>query len=412
VQDKVLTVLLIEDSPDYAALVQRWLALEPEKTGFILNWTDSLEAGQHRLAQGGVDVILLDLSLPDSDGLNTFTAVRTHSSTLPIIVLSGADGELLALQMIQQGAQDYLVKSTCTAELLTRALRYAVIRHNSQPAVTGPEDASGQRRVIGVLGSAGGVGATTVACVLAADLRHLTDQSVLLADLGLNDGMVSMMSGVSSKYSLLDAIGNLDRLDREFWYGLVAHRAGDLDILPSPVLMGESGPDPEVIQQVFRRVRRYYDWMVLDLGCLDRLAASVAGWSTDVLLVTALSIPSLHQCKRTLDALQKIGIHSKQVRLVVNQRGEKCDLSPNELQNMFGAEVFATLPPSHEELHNAFMHKRLPAISSNFRKELTLAARKMSGKLEEKPKGMLRPLASIADRFRRGREIAPEAAAR
>lgn len=407
-QDKVLTVLLIEDSPDYAALVQRWLALEPEKGAFLLNWTDSMEAGQRRLAQGGVDVILLDLSLPDSDGLQTFTAVRAHSSTVPIIVLSGADGELLALQMIQQGAQDYLVKSTCTAELLTRALRYAVIRHQSQPAVNGLPEGD-QRRVISVLGSAGGVGSTTVACVLAADLRHLTDQSVLLADLGLNDGMVSVISGVSSKYSLLDAMGNLDRLDREFWYGLVAHRAGDLDILPSPVLMGESDPNPEVIQQVFRRVRRYYDWMVLDLGCLDRLAASVVAWSTDVLLVTALSIPSLHQCKRTLDALQKIGVKSKQVRLVVNQRGEKCDLSQNELQNMFGAEVFATLPPSHEDLHSAFMHKRLPAISSGFRKELISAARKMAGKPDEKHKGMLRPLASIADRFRRNRDAAPEA---
>lgn len=411
-QDKVLTVLLIEDSPDYAALVQRWLALEPEKAGFILNWTDSLEAGQRRLAQGGVDVILLDLSLPDSDGLHTFTAVRANCATLPIIVLSGADGELLALQMIQQGAQDYLVKSTCTAELLTRALRYAVIRNHSQPAMHGSQDAFGQRRVISVLGSAGGVGSTTVACILAADLRHLTDQSVLLADLGLNDGMVSIMSGVSSKYSLLDAISNLDRLDREFWYGLVAHRAGDLDILPSPVLMGESDPDPEAIQQVFRRIRAYYDWMVLDLGCLDRLAASVVGWSTDVLLVTALSIPSLHQCKRTLEALQKIGVNSKQVRLVVNQRGEKCDLSQTELQNMFGAEVFATLPPAHSDLHNAFMHKRLPAISSSFRKELTSAARKMAGKDEEKQRGMLRPLTSIADRFRRNREVSPEAVAR
>jgi Flp pilus assembly CpaE family ATPase len=410
-QDKVLTVLLIEDSPDYAALVQRWLALEPEKAGFILNWTDSLEAGLRRLAQGGVDVILLDLNLPDSDGLRTFTSVRSNSSTLPIIVLSGADGELLALQMIQQGAQDYLVKSTCTAELLTRALRYAVIRHHSQPAVNGLEDASDQRRIISVLGSAGGVGSTTVACVLAADLRHLTDQSVLLADLGLNDGMVSVMSGVSSKYSVLDAMSNLDRLDREFFYGLVAHRAGDLDILPSPVLMGESDPDPEAIKQVFNRVRRYYDWMVLDLGCLDRLAASVVGWSTEVLLVTALSIPSLHQCKRTLDALKRMGVDSKRVRLVVNQRGEKCDLSQSELQNMFGAEVFATLPPSHEDLHNAFMHKRLPAISSSFRKELTCAARKMTGKVEEKPKGMLRPLASIADRFRRNREATPDAAA-
>jgi len=80
---KTLTVLLIEDSPDYAELVQQWLSIRSDMA-FVLNWTDSLLAGLNRLEQGGVDVILLDLGLPDSSGLGTFTRTKLKASGVPL----------------------------------------------------------------------------------------------------------------------------------------------------------------------------------------------------------------------------------------------------------------------------------------------------------------------------------------
>src|SRR5579864_7239529 len=98
-----LNVLLIEDSQDYAELVQEWLSGSGEEVSFVLSWTDSLAAGLDRLEKGAVDVVLLDLGLPDSDGVDTFLATRRRAPNLPIIVLSAAGSESLALQMIQQG---------------------------------------------------------------------------------------------------------------------------------------------------------------------------------------------------------------------------------------------------------------------------------------------------------------------
>jgi DNA-binding NarL/FixJ family response regulator len=86
-------------------------------------------AGLNRLAQGGVDVVLLDLGLPASNGLETFTKMKARASGIPIIILSAAGSELLALQMIQEGAADYLVKSACGAAALVRAVKYAVVGH-------------------------------------------------------------------------------------------------------------------------------------------------------------------------------------------------------------------------------------------------------------------------------------------
>ena len=404
---KILTVLLIEDRPDHAALVQRWLTSNVEKEEFVLNWADSLEAGLRRLAHGGVNVVLLDLGLNDSGGSRTFEAVRTHPANVPIIVLSGSDNERLALQMIQHGAQDYIVKSTCTDELLKRALRYAVSRHHSQAEDDTPAAIPGRKRVVGVLGSCGGAGATTVASVVAADLAHMTGLSVLAADLDLHQGAMSFAFGAPVHRSLLDAAQNVERLDRELWDLIVAHRPGELDVLISPALMGAAEPAMPAVAQVFQRGKDFYDWMVLDLGTLNPCTVQAVQWCTDVLLVASLSIPSLHQTKRTLDVLDGLGVAPDQIRLIVNHRGEKCDLSKESLRNMLGVEVFATLPPAHEDLYQAYLQKRLAAVSSNFRQELTIVARRLAGQAEDKPQSAApSTIAFVANRFRSNREIA------
>jgi len=123
---KQLTVLLIEDSREFAALVQRWLVPQDD-TDFIFHWSDSLANGLDLLAKGGVDAVLLDLGLSDSKGLETFTKASTQAHGVPIVVLSGED-TALALRMVRQGAQDYLIKTACNSDLLVKALLYAVGR--------------------------------------------------------------------------------------------------------------------------------------------------------------------------------------------------------------------------------------------------------------------------------------------
>jgi DNA-binding response OmpR family regulator len=115
-----LTVLLIEDSHDYAALVQQWLAPRAE-IAFVLNWADSLQAGLDRVKHGGVEAILLDLGLPDSSGIETFTRTRLQAPGVPIILLTADKSEQLARQMVQDGAQDYVVKDSCNGDSLAKA---------------------------------------------------------------------------------------------------------------------------------------------------------------------------------------------------------------------------------------------------------------------------------------------------
>src|ERR1043166_8307699 len=193
-----LKVLVVEDNSDYACLVQRWLSSPADGINFDLAWTDSLGAATERLARGGIDIVFLDLGLPDSDGLPTFTGIREPDPTLPVIVLSTAENEAIALQAIQQGAQDYLAKSTCTGEFLIRAVRYAHLRNLSSMSRTTHVQSANATRIVGLLGAKGGVGVTTIACILADELCAQTGGRVLLADPDSNNGSVAFQIGRAS----------------------------------------------------------------------------------------------------------------------------------------------------------------------------------------------------------------------
>jgi DNA-binding NtrC family response regulator len=84
------------------------------------------------LAAGDIDIVLLDLSLPDSLGLDTFTRVYDKAPCLPIIVLTGLDDEELAAKAVREGAQDYIIKGQVDSNLLARAIRYAIERKRAE----------------------------------------------------------------------------------------------------------------------------------------------------------------------------------------------------------------------------------------------------------------------------------------
>ena len=126
---KPLTILLIEDTAQDAQLMRQAL-VEEKDFPFELIHADRLSTGLKCLSDGGVDLVLLDLVLPDSEGLNTLIKVREQSSRAPIVVLTASDDDALALEALQKGAQDYLVKGYVQVyrSLLARSIRYAIER--------------------------------------------------------------------------------------------------------------------------------------------------------------------------------------------------------------------------------------------------------------------------------------------
>ncbi len=122
-----VSVLLIEDNPVHVRLIQALLA-DSNAPSFQLDSAESLQQGLQRMDAGGIDLVLLDLTLPDSQDLETFIRVRAHAPTVPIVIVTGVDDITLAAKAVEAGAQDYLVKTQLSRAVLNRSLRYALER--------------------------------------------------------------------------------------------------------------------------------------------------------------------------------------------------------------------------------------------------------------------------------------------
>ena len=166
-----LMVLLIEDNPGHADLVRERLDGEssvysacqhiaypcyvrerPDSESsvsfhFDLDWAAKLEAGREQLAQGKTDLILLDLSLPDSHGMDTFRTIRSLAPQLPVVIFTGRYDQELGFQTIHQGGQDFheggqdfLAKGQATPQLMDNIIRYALERKYAQAALLRSEE--------------------------------------------------------------------------------------------------------------------------------------------------------------------------------------------------------------------------------------------------------------------------------
>jgi diguanylate cyclase (GGDEF)-like protein/PAS domain S-box-containing protein len=151
-RDETVRVLLIEDLELEARLVRQMLA-SVGTTRFELLWADRVGRGLEILDGTDVDLILLDLNLPDSGGYGTFERVHGHAPGLPIILFTNVDDEAQAARAVREGAQDYLIKHSVDATLLSRAILYAIERQHSEAALRRSEE----RYALAVRGSSDGL---------------------------------------------------------------------------------------------------------------------------------------------------------------------------------------------------------------------------------------------------------------
>lgn len=172
-----MNVLLIEDNPGDARLIRE--LLKRGHDGDIEMYTcTSLQEGLLLITEHAPDIVLLNLSLPDSHGLSTIQKLRDHHSNVPIVVLTGLDDETMGIQAVKSGAQDYLVKGTVDDIWLRRALRYAIERFRAEQAIRRSQE---YRSLIDDVFNNSNVGVA----ILDADFRIVWVNEAILTFFGL-----------------------------------------------------------------------------------------------------------------------------------------------------------------------------------------------------------------------------------
>jgi Flp pilus assembly CpaE family ATPase len=361
-----LTVLLIEDSPTYAKLVRGWLSKESD-IEFPLIWTDSLVAGLNRLAEGGVDAILLDLGLPESNGPATFAAVEMHASGVPIVILSGEDAESLALQLVQQGAQDYIIKQTCTRDLLVKALKYAVLRssHSSQAATR-----SDRGTVIGLMGAKGGVGTTTIALNVASALASrskviLVEMRPTLGTLALHlqpQGLTRCLSHLLDPESGADAF---TKIESSLWS---YPKLPGLRILFGPQTAEECTEiNPEQVKAIIQSLVWLADYVIVDLpASLSNANRAVIENSNSIALVVERDLVCARAARLMARAIESwSGAPQPIGAIIVNRAAPNSPMPISEINTLIGCQVLGMIPPNADLcLKSQIAHSPLVTLDS------------------------------------------------
>jgi signal transduction histidine kinase len=219
-------ILLVEDNPGDARLIQESLS-EAKGDPFELETVGRLASGVERLRGGDIDAVLLDLSLPDSHGVETFAAAKSVAAGVPIIILTGQGDDLLAVKMVQEGAQDFLAKIDASGNNLSRAIRYAIGRAKAEQQIlklNGDLERRVRERTAQLEESVKELEAFSysVSHELRAPIRHIdgfirilleTDEARLSA--GARQCVTRILNAVQSMTTIVDALLKLAQVGRQ-----------------------------------------------------------------------------------------------------------------------------------------------------------------------------------------------------
>ena len=340
-RNEQVRVLLVEDNVVNARFAEGLLANVDDQF-FQVQCAETLLAALDLMVHNVFDVALVDLSLPDSNGLETFLTIQRHAPELPIIIVTSLDDEAVALSAVRSGAQDYLAKGSLKKDTLLRALNYAIARSKNPPEPVVRSRDKGT--VVSMVGSNGGVGTTTLACHWALELRRQTSQKVLLIDLDGSSSGAAFLMKATAPHTLLDAVQNLHRLDANLWNGFICSPRDGVDLLQAPGVAGiHEQPTAERVRHILRFARSLYDWIVVDLGRLTVSSLAILEESKDLFVVTTPELPALFETKRILKRLLDAGFPRERLRLLLNRRTKGTSFTPEDVEKAIGYAVYGSI---------------------------------------------------------------------
>lgn len=357
----------------------------PARVLFGQTEAETAKSFLHSFGDQKPDVVLLEAKLI-AGSMEPFLRMVRELPAKPVIIAvnQSADPDLI-LSAMRSGAGEFFFPP------FEDTLRDAIERRIDERRRS--RDSVGRKgRVVAFLSSKGGCGATTVVCHVAAELQRQSNFDILLADMDMHCGMVQFLMKAKSPHTLQDAFSNLHRLDAHYWKALVSNGTPRLEIIaaPDPVNMREM-PKPEHLRQVLAFVRTQYDWSFLDLGSnLNNLNLSVLDDVDETCLLTTLELPALHRAKQIMQKLLDSGYGRNRLRLVLNRVPRRMEVTPIEIEKLFGWPVYALLPEDGPALHEAYSEGKLLPASATLSKHLARLTRKLTGMSEPKQKPLFR----------------------
>ncbi len=320
----------------------------------------------HPLGSKGPDAFVVDVRMLERLPREVGQLKKQFPATGVVIIARSLEPTEM-LEAMRAGVSEWVVEPVDLDELAAAITRVA--RHTIRPMLG---------RTLAVLGAKGGVGSTTVAVNLATALRTATGLPTLLMDLHLAHGDAAVFLGADPRFSVLDAIDNIHRLDESYFKGLVTPtRAG-------PDLLGSSGRSPSEPVDV-RRMRHLiefaatiYHYVVLDCPRSDLAMLEAVDVASSIVVVANQELTTLRSASRLAVSLrQRCG--AERVRLALSRFDPEADISHSDVERVLGGPVKYVFPSDYRTSIGALNrgeplilqnHSRLASAFDQFARDL------------------------------------------
>lgn len=312
------------------------------------------------------DVYIIDIRSDASSGMATIERLRAAHPGVAIFALAGTAEPDLILQAMRAGANEFFPWTAAgvaraTEESFQGAIRKTAARRDAatagarQPCVTHV-----------FLGAKGGAGTTTVAVNCAVELARLTKRPTAILDLKPCLGEVALFLGVRPRFTVLDAIENLHRLDRDFLRELMSRHKSGLDILAGSEQFDRPNTnDAGAIEELLRSLGKIYDFVVIDAGNMINSCAVAALYAADtVFLVANPDVPSIRNAQRLVDRVRQLGAGSERVKVLLNRITDQHLIAPKQIETALGYGIHHSFSSDYRTVSTA-LNSGVPLTLTN-----------------------------------------------
>jgi pilus assembly protein CpaE len=294
------------------------------------------------------DVVIVDARGDATSAMSNIERIRGANAGASIFAVAMVADPDLILQSMRAGANEFFTWPP-PEETFHGAIRRTAARRESAQGARPPAT------TLVFFGSKGGAGTTTIAVNCGVELARLSKKSTVILDLKAGLGEVSLFLGVRPRFSVLDAIDNLHRLDREFLRELVVKHKSGLEILAGSDHFDRPGAaDAGALEELMRLLARQYEYILVDAGSQINSCTVAALYTADqMFLVANPDVPSVRNAQRLLDRVRQLGACGERVRVLLNRAAEPYPIPPKQIEGALGHPIHHTFPSDYKTVSTA-----------------------------------------------------------
>jgi pilus assembly protein CpaE len=371
-----IRVLVVDDSVETRAMIQRMLQFDADID--VVGQARSGSEGLALATKVTPDVVVMDISMPDMDGISATEAIRQRLPFTQVIILTIQNDTQAMRRAMLAGARDFIAKPPSIEELANAVHRAATVAFEERakhaaavPAeggpTTGPAPASSQGAILTVYGPKGGVGCTSLAVNLAVALSQKGPR-VALVDADLLFGSVPILLNLQVRTSVLDLTEHIEELDPDLVREvMLPYAPSGLSVLAAPPRPEDAARvAPESFSTLLHALRALYDLVIVDTAHdLNPVTEAALTQADLILLLSSHEIPALRNAGLFLGLAQGAGVDPEHVLFVVNGFDRRSAIPPARIAEILKKPVGFTIPLDEKGALRTAINLGVPVVTSD-----------------------------------------------